>query len=312
MDLLDETIWNNRFITMENKILYWDEWIQKGIIKIKHLLNNKGEFYSHSEIANKYNIKCNFLQALQIRQCIPHEWRKKLYQNVMVSTTDRELGIIKNEKYTAIRNFKCKEFYWCLVNAQTTSVNCKKKWAETFPKLTNVGEEIWHRIFLMPFTTTRETKLQSFQYKITHRIIACNKWLFDIKIKESKICNYCEEVDDLQHFFLHCNKIEQFWESFINWWNRINTITLEHDFEELDECILFGFPGKGDIVIVVNYCVLVAKFYIYMDRMNENNKIDFYQFLLQLKTNLVIKRSICKNNNSLKTFDKFIHILDSF
>ncbi len=57
--------------------------------------------------------------------------------------------------------------------------------------------------------------------------------------------------------------------------------------------------------------MLVAKLYIYMDRMNENNNIDVYSFLLQLKSNLVIKKNISNKNNSAKTFAKFIHLLES-
>ncbi len=40
-------------------------------------------------------------------------------------------------------------------------------------------------IFKLPFHTVRDTKLQSFQFRLLHRIIPCNKWLNTIKIKNS-------------------------------------------------------------------------------------------------------------------------------
>ncbi len=37
------------------------------------------------------------------------------------------------------------------------------------------------------FHTTRETKLQSFQYRILHRTITCRKKLYDMKLVDSPI-----------------------------------------------------------------------------------------------------------------------------
>ena len=45
-------------------------------------------------------------------------------------------------------------------------------------------EEDWSIIFSRPYKSVRETQLQYFQYKIIHRIIAYNKKLFDMKVKD--------------------------------------------------------------------------------------------------------------------------------
>ena len=49
----------------------------------------------------------------------------------------------------------------------------------------DMSEEEWTDVFLRPYFCLRETKLQSFQYKIIHRIINCNKKSFDMKFKNS-------------------------------------------------------------------------------------------------------------------------------
>ncbi len=41
----------------------------------------------------------------------------------------------------------------------------------------------------------RETKIQ---YKLIHRVIACNAWLKMIRIKNTPTCQYCSENDDIQ------------------------------------------------------------------------------------------------------------------
>ena len=156
----------------------------------------------------------------------------------------------------------------------------------------------------MPFRTTRETKLQTFQYKLVHRLIVCQKKLFDMKLADNPNCLYCNETDDLPHFFLHCNKSNQFWNSFFNWWNGLGDIEIVPGFDCLAECVLFGFRTEGDIFSVLNYSILHAKYYIYCQRIHEKNTIDFFQYLIQLKQKLKIEQTICSKINS-NSFEKF-------
>ncbi len=53
-------------------------------------------------------------------------------------------------------------------------------------------------------------KIQTFQYKVLYRVIPCNKWLYNIKIKDSEICEWCNEVDDIVYYFLNVQKSEIF------------------------------------------------------------------------------------------------------
>ncbi len=40
----------------------------------------------------------------------------------------------------------------------------------------------------------------------------------------------------------------------------------------IHESILLGFPGTNNDVIVINYCILYAKYYIYLEKLKQNNK----------------------------------------
>ncbi len=55
--------------------------------------------------------------------------------------------------------------------------------------------------FEQPFKCCRDTNIQSFQFRIIHRIIPCNQWLKNVMIKKSEQCNYCGDTDDSCHFF---------------------------------------------------------------------------------------------------------------
>ncbi len=71
------------------------------------------------------------------------------------------------------------------------------------------------------------------------------------------------------------------------------------------EYILFGFPGKSDNTIVANYCILYAKQYIYLEKLNNKNtnfNVDFLGYLSHLKYILKMEGSICVKNNNNKKF----------
>ena len=218
--------------------------------------------------------------------------------------------IIMGGKYKSIFKMKCKDFYWSLIDRMKVQPSCIKKWTEIFPKFKDSDPEIWNTIFRMSYNATHETVIQSFQYRIIHRIIPCNKWLNTITVKETNICNYCDEVDDMFHFLLYCNKVHEFWVSFYKWWNRITNVRII-DETEIDECILFGYPGDIDIVHVLNFAILQAKYYIYIQRLCANNKIDFYNFLVLLKSKLKMKKYMYEKNNNARSFEMYKVLYDA-
>ena len=90
----------------------------------------------------------------------------------------------------------------------------------------------------LPFYTVRETKIQSFQYKIIHWIINCNKKLYETKIKPSPLCDHCGSVDEIPNFFVLCPIVLLFWKDFFRWWNSFNHIHGQS----------FDLPGTKEIL----------------------------------------------------------------
>ena len=224
-----------------------------------------------------------------------------------------EILIKLNGKDKPMSLMRCKDFYWFLINQQNHIPKSIQKWHKQ--NLNNIIDNKWSDIFKLNFTLTRDTRLQSFQYRINHRIIACNVWLEQLKIKESNLCTYCQiEKDTIQHFFLHCPMIKQFWISFSNWWTRIpdnSTILLSVSTENDELNILFGFPGGADNIVTLNFCISYAKYYIYLQKMNSCNNIDFYSFLSYLKEKLEIEKDINQNRDTTQKFKIFMIIYES-
>jgi hypothetical protein len=126
-----------------------------------------------------------------------------------------------------------------------------------------------------------------------------------MKLVNSPNCTYCHEMDDIRHFFLFCPKVKLFWKTFFKWWNQLGDLQIHGQCEGLEESILFGFQTEGGIFAVLNYCILIAKYHIYCQRIHNANAIDFFQFLCELKNKLKIENNICKSNNTIQKFDMF-------
>ena len=63
----NQVIWENRYITIQNKPFRWQKWLQHGIRHVRDILSDEGDFLSHEEINQRYGLQCNFLNVLQIR-----------------------------------------------------------------------------------------------------------------------------------------------------------------------------------------------------------------------------------------------------
>ena len=87
--------------------------------------------------------------------------------------------------FNTCQNDKCK--YEC-ISENVLNVNVDRKW--------------WQEYYNIPFTVTTDTKLEWLQFRIFHRIIATNQYLFHIKSVESDVCTFCHYAKEtIIHLF---------------------------------------------------------------------------------------------------------------
>ena len=78
----DLVSFNNIEILIDQKTFFYKLWFQKGIFRIHDLLTRNGTFLSHGDFTHKYDLKCNFLQYLQVVSAIPRQLVEKAKQNL--------------------------------------------------------------------------------------------------------------------------------------------------------------------------------------------------------------------------------------
>ncbi|KAL9960119.1 hypothetical protein ACROYT_G033528 [Oculina patagonica] len=75
--ILEEIIWNNRFITIDGSSVYYKQWHEAGVTKIGDIF--KGDsFLTFNDFASTFQIKTNFLKYYGLCHAIPKKWINQL------------------------------------------------------------------------------------------------------------------------------------------------------------------------------------------------------------------------------------------
>ena len=102
--VLDQIIWNNSFIKINNVSIYFESWHQVGVTKLSSLVDEKKPWHlSFHEFSQKFKIKCNFLQFIGLTSTIPGKWKNYLKEENQTNTTN--LGLVRTTP---------KNLVWCL------------------------------------------------------------------------------------------------------------------------------------------------------------------------------------------------------
>ena len=118
-----------------------------------------------------------------------------------------------NECVTDLISISTKEIYWFYVSQKKSPLISVGKWQLDF----GIDSEMWPDIFRFSFKTVRETKIQSFQYRVLSRILPCNYWLHKLRIKQNNLCDFCRSVDTIEHFLVCCPANRSFWNELEIW-----------------------------------------------------------------------------------------------
>lgn len=179
----------------------------------------------------------------------------------------------------------CRWAYKELVMTLKVKQPYKEKWAE---RLTDIGEDEWLYIHSMPFKCTKNTKLQSFQYKVVHNILATQKTLLQYKLSTSDLCTFCEEATEtIQHLLFSCPYTRQCWSDLETWLRPILEIT---DLV-MEKHILLGSFQE----CIVDLIFIVSKYSIYISKLKgERPKLDSIK--RALKQEYTVEREIAKRD----------------
>ena len=186
-DVLSQSIWLNPCIKIGGQMCVNAKCCENNVFFVNDLVSNNRKFYSFEEFQVKYNIRLNFVEYYGILSAIPLDWRQKI-------TEVEKLDVIENKFVEKIKKEPklCRYFQKIFVeDKKELPLNSQNKWEKEL----NVHVETWNIVYRWPFIVTKDTKLQNFQYKLVHRILSCNAFLYKCGLIETEFCTFCSETN---------------------------------------------------------------------------------------------------------------------
>ena len=198
---INDPIFNNSLLTYRNKTLFNAKCITLNLIYIKDFLvhNDIISFRDFNEIFKNsadslfvYNTIYNGLMRYinQFRMEVENG-----LQQVAVTCLVREKEAGTLNRRTIYDDLK-----------STEMEIAKEVWLDHF-SLDKEDSDMW----CVARENTPETKIIELQWKILHNIYPSGVLLNKMKIKVNNLCNFCGEIDTLNHFFVTCHIANEVW-----------------------------------------------------------------------------------------------------
>lgn len=307
-----ELLWNNKFININGNLPQWKVCISKDITPVNDICHQReGRLLSHTEIADRYKVRCTFLDTLQLRLSIPLNWRQALSDSWTEPPRPTSISgidiLLPGSEPSDVSSSGSKAMYGALVSKPDSQSTAFRSWSgmDGSPLQIESMEE-WKEINLSIYRATRETKLQSLHFKTLNRVLPCNQFLKQIRIKESDACDLCGESDTILHFLLECPTVRTFWNAVCAWFDRVEDLPLG---VLTPKQYIFGLPRSIPKAVVANFIVISTKFFVYRQRLFHGGSLELLHWLREFKLNILSEKYIHQSEGKANRFRKWERIL---
>lgn len=260
-DVLEQIIWYNSLILVQGKLIFYHRAYQAGVLYIKDIVNDNGEFFTYAEFVSKYGGCIQWIEYWQILAGIHHEWKRILKEHHWgTNDVQRKYKVLmETNKWSRI-------VYDDLIDRDCENL-LERKWLR-WNKYLNIHIEFEHfcKNFKNISSTTIATKYRDFQYRLLHCIVFLNDVLYKWKLVDSPNCTFCKKkVETYVHFFWECPFVSRIW-SVLRLYLKDNDQTgfcVELDFNANNIIFNRVHPKPSH---VVNFLVLIVKQWIFSNR----------------------------------------------
>lgn len=293
--IYEERLWNNRFILVDKHPILYKQWLSHGIKHLQDLYHDALGLLGPDALSRKFNLHINKMAYNSLIHAIPSKWKHvMLNNNHGEKMKDDDLTITVNGERIGIESVKSHMLYWHLVNKITKPPTAIDKWVSEFVFL---NDDDFANFFQLPYKVLRDTKMQTFQYTILHKIIPCGAALHTWKLADNSNCIYCADHDSVPHFFFDCSVSKEFWDNVSTWIFR--TMSMKIPITKID--VLFGIPVYDQFLMCINFIILYGKWHIYVCKKNGKRPFIF-EFLIELKNAMTTERCIMIMRDSVEKF----------
>ena len=259
-NIFDMPLWYNNRITINKKHVFYENWYKQGIFYVSDLIDHNKEFLSYERFQRCANLRANFLQFHGLISAIKALQRKQYIPEIHIKTNYPQ---IPPNIRTFLTKAKGTQPMYKILSTKNMIPSSQGKWQNKFN--IQLHDKVWQSIYCNPFTITRDTKLQWFQFRINHRILPTNSLLAKIGITGNSLCTFCkDEEESLEHLFWYCHKTQALLNEFKQ---KLETNHIPVILEPVS--FILGVVENTKTKSVDNFILLNIKRFIYNCRCHE-------------------------------------------
>ena len=244
--------------------------IEQDITQISKLKDNH-QYISFDEFKAKYpHNNIDFVTFRGIITAI------KKYENTLTLKHTQTVGIkTQPHLYTIFKTSKgASNIYKILIH---TDVKIKgiTTWEKRFQ--TKLDQP---SLFTKLLSTTKDTTLRWFQFRILHNILTTNKSVNRYNKEQNENCTFCNRYpESIEHLFWQCEITQGFWENLVR---IINTKCKHaHNLKINKKFIILGSTHNIKTDSVLDLIILLAKHFIYKSKVNKiKPTIKHFEYIL--------------------------------
>ena len=254
-------IWYNSLIRIANRPIFYSDWACAAVNQAKDLLDQKFDFLRYEEFRTRYNVNTTFLIRYFGVVAALAKLKRSFPVQVRMNPEDQ---LSRSQMLLSSSSF-CKEAYKLIVKGITSTPDkSQSKWMADCENYENLIK--WDKSCMLPFYCTKETKLQTFQFKLLHRRIATNDYLHKIGISLTDKCTFCDQnAESLIHLFWGCELVQTFWQKIQHW--LIRRQIKPQDFSlTLPTCL--GLVDSTEDLLL-HHALLIGRYHIYSSKLKK-------------------------------------------
>lgn len=246
-----------------------------------------------------------------MRLNIPLYWRDALSSGLQPSPAPIPhiaLYIQEEEQPLDLAPLKAKPMYAKMVTIRKSSNAALTRWIQGDEGLSLSDKNEWSEVCQRVFSAVRETKLQSFHYRVINRIIPCKVFLKRLRITDTDLCPFCQGRDTILHFFYQCELVRTFWKVLCTWFR--GSASLYLDILSPKEFV-FGVPNDFHRGKVINFILVQTRFYIYRQKLFNEGKLCTLQWLAEFRSKLKIEKWVSARLGRAASFQGWTEIFEA-
>ena len=288
-DILRSSLWLSSDI---NAKMFFPDWFASGIQTVADIVDSNGKVTDLELVKKKFNLRINILNYFTVKKSVEkfiESFRKG--DNFIIA---RPFIPFHSEILYNVEKGS-KKFYTRIIDTHKSQPNHEYSW-----NLKLSCTNYWEIIYKSCFRSMPNNNYIWLQYRILHRILGTNEYLYKSKISQSDLCRLCgKESESIEHLFAYCDQTIALWNNIKTWF--LSKIAFNLEFTDHTKILCYTKQDKN--FWPINFILMITRHYIFSCAQKRKKPNIFYLQNI-IKARYEDHKTLSKLNSKNEIFSK--------